>query len=105
MLKGRARTIRVEVKLNPKEYKKLKSDCKKADITKSDYIRRLITNYRMREKPNEEFYYLLSNICEIGNSFSRIYNMAEFLKMDKDYYKKEVEHLNDLILKLKEEYL
>ena len=32
MLKAREITIRVEVKLNSKEYKKLKSDCKKSPL-------------------------------------------------------------------------
>lgn len=90
MLKGRERTIRVEVKLNSKEYKKLKSDCKRSGFTKSTYLRKLICNQVIKEKPDEDFFFLLTELYNIGREMENVFYKANYLNLiDKDYLKKK----------------
>ncbi|MBR3511335.1 MAG: hypothetical protein IKN74_00070 [Clostridia bacterium] len=106
MLKGRARTIRVEVKLNPKEYKKLKSDCKRSGFTKSTYLRKLICKQVIKEKPDEEFFFLLTELYNIGREMENVFYKADYLNfIDKDYYKEEAKKWNSLMDLIKKEYL
>lgn len=101
-----ARTIRVEVKLNPKEYKKLKSDCKKSGFTKFTYLRKLICKQVIKEKPDEEFFFLLTELYNIGREMEDVFYKADYLNLiDKNYYKKEAEKLNSLMDLIKKEYL
>lgn len=106
MQKGRKRSNEIGIRLNSKELKKLNDDCKKANINKSDYIRRLIMNSSLREKPDDEFYELLKELIKISNTLNKIYNWAEFLKLDsEDFLKTESEKWNNLIEKLRTNYL
>ena len=106
MQKGRIRPIRVEVKLNPKEYKKLKLDCERTGFTKSTYLRKLICKEVIKEKPDEEFFFLLTELYKIGREMEIVFYKADYLNLiDKDYYKKEVDKWNKLIYLIKTEYL
>lgn len=106
MPNGRQRNNEIIIRLNLKELKRLNNDCKKIGINKSDYIRRLIMNSTLREKPDEEFYELLKELIKIGNTLNKIYNWAEFLKLDsEDFLKAESEKWNNLIEQLRTNYL
>lgn len=106
MQKGRKRSIEIGIRLNPKELKKLNDDCKKANINKSDYIRRLIMNHEIKEQPNDEFFYLLSKLVEIENEMRTLFHKADTLNMiDKDFYKEEADKWNYLITQIKMKYL
>lgn len=106
MHKGRERNIRVEVKLNLKEYKKLKSDCKRSGLTKSTYLRKLICKEIIKEKPDEEFFFLLTELYKIGCEMQIVFHKADYLNLiDKDYYKEEADKWNNLMYLIKTEYL
>lgn len=77
MQKGRVRNIRIEVKLNSKEYKKLKLDCKRSGFTKSTYLRKLICKEVIKEKPDDEFIFLLSELVKIGSEMRTLFHKAD----------------------------
>ena len=52
----RKRNIRIQVRLNDIEYAKLLDDISKSDETISDYIRKLILEKEIKEKPEKDFY-------------------------------------------------
>ena len=56
MKKQKEKVVRFEMKLSYDEDDKLKSDSQKANLTKSEYVRRLIMNCRLKEKPDDRFY-------------------------------------------------
>ena len=92
--------------MNSKELKKLKQDCKKASINKSDYLRRLIMQKSIKEKPDEEFIFLLSELVKIGNEMRTLFHKADYLNLiDKEFYKEESDKWNNLITLIKKEYL
>ena len=106
MKKQKEKVVRFEMKLSYDEDDKLKSDSQKANLTKSEYVRRLIMNCRLKEKPDDRFYDILRNLTKIGNNLNQIAKVAHSLKyIDDEYYKKQVEILQNFILKVKEEFL
>ena len=106
MSNGRKRNNEIVIRLDLKELKKLKQDCKKAGINKSDYLRRLIMQKAIKEKPDEEFIFLLSELVKIGNEMRIIFHKADYLNLiDKDFYKEESDKWNNLITLIKKEYL
>ena len=62
MKKQKEKVVRFEMKLSYDEDDKLKSDSQKANLTKSEYVRRLIMNCRLKEKPDDRFYDIF-NTC------------------------------------------
>ena len=62
MKKQKEKVVRFEMKLSYDEDDKLKSDSQKANLTKSEYVRRLIMNCRLKEKPDDRFYDILRNL-------------------------------------------
>ena len=67
MKKQKEKVVRFEMKLSYDEDDKLKSDSQKANLTKSEYVRRLIMNCRLKEKPDDRCYDILRNLTKIGN--------------------------------------
>ena len=72
MKKQKEKVVRFEMKLSYDEDDKLKSDSQKANLTKSEYVRRLIMNCRLKEKPDDRFYDILRNLTKIGNNLNQI---------------------------------
>ena len=102
----RSRNNRIDVMLNDEEYTKLKSDISRAKISQAEYIRRLILDKRIREKPDDRFYNILSQLTHIGNNLNQIAKKANYLnKIDKEDYEKEVLNLRELSNKVRKEYL
>lgn len=103
---ARVRNNRIDIMLNDEEYAKLKSDISKAKINQSDYIRRLIMNKRLREKPDDRFYNVMFQLTHIGNNLNQIAHRANYLNdIDKAFYQKEAENWTEFMNKVKKEYL
>lgn len=82
---------------------------RKATITglsESEVIRLLISNFEPREKPPQEFYESLKDLRAIGNNLNQIARKANSLDIiDKQFYQREVNKLNEFILEFKKEFL
>ena len=82
---------------------------RKATITglsESEVIRLLISNFEPREKPSQEFYESLKDLRAIGNNLNQIARKANALDIiDKQFYQREVNKLNEFILEFKKEFL
>ena len=92
--------------LSDEEYAKLKSDVSRAKISQAEYIRRLILNKRIREKPDDRFYDVMFQLTHIGNNLNQIAHKANYLnEIDKIYYEKEARNWCEFMNKVKKEYL
>ena len=72
----------VGVRLDTKEYEKLKENAKKADRPLATYIRETSLGKTLHEKPPEDFYKILWNRDKIGTNLNQItakVNTYEFL--------------------------
>lgn len=106
MKKQKEKVVRFEMKLSYDEDDKLKSDSKKAKLTKSEYVRRLIMNCKLKEKPDDRFYDILKNLTKIGNNLNQIAYRANYeRKIDKDYYDENAKEVRKFVNQIREEYL
>lgn len=102
----RKRNIRIQVRLNDIEYAKLLDDISKSDETISDYIRKLILEKEIKEKPEKEFYKVMKQLSKIGVNLNQIAHKANSTNnIDKDYYNQEAKNWNELSREIKSKYL
>lgn len=102
----RDRVIRFEVKLNYKENNKLCQDAKKANLTKSEYVRKLINESVIKEKPDDKFYDVMIQLTKIGNNLNQIAHKANYLNnIDADAYEKEATNWRAFMKSVKQEFL
>lgn len=102
----REKIARFEMKLSYDEEEKLKTDSLKANLTKSEYVRRLIMNCKLREKPDDRFYEVMTQLTRIGNNLNQIAHKANYSdNIDKDYYIAEAKKWNTFMNNIKKEYL
>lgn len=102
----RNKIARFEMKLSYEELEKLKNDSAKAGITKSEYVRRLIMNYVIKEKPDDRFYDVMMQLTAIGNNLNQIAHKANYLnEIDKDIYIQEKNNWNQFMKEVKVKYL
>ena len=86
--------------------KMLQKESKKVGVNESTLIRNLVMGFEPKEKPDERFYDSLKQLRSIGNSFNQLAAKANALNfIDEIEYKKEKKKIDDIIIKLKEEYL
>lgn len=103
---ARKRNNRIDIMLNDDEFAKLKSDVIRSQISQSDYIRRLILNERIREKPDDRFYKVMFQLTHIGNNLNQIAHKANYLnEIDKVFYNNEAQKWNQFMNTVKKEYL
>ena len=103
---ARSRNNRIDIMLSDEEYAKLKSDVSRAKISQAEYIRRLILNKRIREKPDDRFYDVMFQLTHIGNNLNQIAHKANYLnEIDKSYYENEARNWCEFMNKVKKEYL
>ena len=92
------------VRLTEKEMEKLMRQVNKTGLTRENYIRALIDNSPLRERPPMEFFNILEELRRIGtnmNQFARLANSTGIVD-GKEYWKK-VKELADAISDMKEE--
>ena len=102
----RKRNIRIQVRLNDIEYAKLLDDISKSDETISDYIRKLILEKEIKEKPEKDFYKVMKQLSKIGVNLNQIAHKANSTNViDKDFYKNEAEEWHKFAREVKMKYL
>lgn len=103
---ARRRGIKKQFWFNKEEATMLKKKSKKVGVNESTLIRNLVMGFQPKEKPDERFYDSLKQLRSIGNSFNQLAAKANALNfIDEIEYKKEKKKIDDIIIKLKEEYL
>ena len=103
---ARTRGIKKQFWFNKEEATILKKKAKKVGVNESTLIRNLVMGFEPKEKPDERFYDSLKQLRSIGNSFNQLAAKANALDLiDEVEYKKQKKKLDDIIIKLKEEYL
>lgn len=103
---ARRRGIKKQFWFNKEEATMLKKKSKKVGVNESTLIRNLVMGFKPKEKPDERFYDSLKQLRSIGNSFNQLAAKANALNfIDEIEYKKEKKKIDDIIIKLKEEYL
>ena len=96
----------VGVRLDTKEYEKLKSNAKKADIPISAYIRESSLGKRLHEKPPNDFYKILWNIDKIGTNLNQIAVRVNTYKyLDEKELIKIIAELDKLTNELRKKYI
>lgn len=103
---ARRRGIKKQFWFNKEEATMLKKKSKKVGVNESTLIRNLVMGFEPKEKPDERFYDSLKQLRSIGNSFNQLAAKANALNfIDEIEYKKEKKKIDDIVIKLKEEYL
>lgn len=102
----RKRSIKKQVWLNKAETTLLKNKSKKSGLNESELIRRLITDSVIKEQPTEDFYVFLKELRAIGNNLNQIARRLNYDgKFNDNLYKEEAIKWNEIILKIKKEFL
>lgn len=102
----RKRNIRIQVRLNDIEYAKLLDDTEKGNENISDYIRKLILNVAIKEKPDHDFLKILNELSKIGVNINQIAHKAnESGDIDKVRYEENANTLFNMVRELKAKYL
>lgn len=102
----RKRNIRIQVRLNDIEYAKLLDDIEKSNENISDYIRKLILNQEIKEKPDQDFLNILNELSRIGVNINQIaHNFNAMGKFDRKKYENEANFLFNMVKDLKQKYL
>ena len=103
---GRERDIFMSIRINQSESDKLAKDISRTKLTKSEYIRNLIMNVNIKEKPDRDFFIILRNISNIASNMNQIAVVANSKGfIDVDAYNNNVNELSDIEKKLKDKYL
>lgn len=63
----RNRNIKINIFLNEEENKILNEKVRKSGLNKSEFFRKIILDYQLKEKPDEKFYEILSQLRGMGN--------------------------------------
>ena len=103
----RNRTIKKSFYLNEEENRLLKEKCFGGFISESDFFRMCILNKEIKEKPDEKFYEILSQLRGMAtnlNQMARTYNKYQGY-MREDKINPLLNQIQNFILALEEVYL
>ena len=102
----RKRYIRKDIMLNEIENKKLIADCQRCKLSYGEYFRKLLMNEQIKEKPGIEFYEVMKQLSKIGVNLNQIPKKANQTgKIDKDYFKQEVDAWHKFANEVKDKFL
>lgn len=100
------RIYKKQIWLTKNEVKILLEKSNKAQMNQSEFIRTLIINGIVKEKPDERFYQIIKSMRIISNNLNQIARKAHTLGfIDEVNYKKEVEKLDNFIDEVRIKYL
>lgn len=70
------RTIKIDLRLNETEYQALSHNVERSGLSREAYLRALIGNKPLKERPPSEFHAVLHELRNIGNNLNRLANVA-----------------------------
>lgn len=103
----RNRNIKINVFLNEEEKKIFDDKAKKSGLSKSEFFRKIILDYQLKEQPDERFYEILSllrNMANNLNQMARTYNRYQGY-MREDKFTPLLNQIQDFVLSMQEVYL
>ena len=103
----RNRTIKKQFWLNETEEKLLKEKSKKAGLSEAEFIRNFLNGYKLKEKPDENFYYVLKDLRGRATNINQLARNANRYgyHTDAEKYKKDFQKVSDFIVDIQEMYL
>ena len=93
--------------MNEEENRILNEKAKKSGLNKSEFFRKIILDYKLKEKPDEKFYETLSQLRGMAinlNQMSRVYNQYKGY-INENKYANLYNQIQNFILALEEVYL
>lgn len=103
----RNRNIKINIFLNEDEKKIFDDKAKKSGLSKSEFFRKIILDYQLKEQPDERFYEILSllrNMANNLNQMARTYNRYQGY-MREDKFTPLLNQIQDFVLSMHEVYL
>lgn len=103
----RNRNIKINIFLNEDEKKIFDDKAKKSGLSKSEFFRKIILDYQLKEQPDERFYEILSllrNMANNLNQMARTYNRYQGY-MREDKFTPLLNQIQDFVLSMQEVYL
>ena len=103
----RTRNIKINIFLNEEEKRILDEKVKKSGLNKSEFFRKIILDYKLKEQPDERFYEILSQLRGMANNLNqmaRTYNRYQGY-MREDKFTPLLQQIRDLVLSLEQVYL
>lgn len=102
----RNRTIKKQFWLNETEEKLLKEKSKKAGLSEAEFIRSFINDYKLKEKPDENFYYVLKDLRGIATNVNQLARQANrYQYVDSNKFFAIADKISDFIIAIQETYL
>lgn len=102
----RKKYIKKQYWLDEKEDSLLKEKCAKAGLSESDFIRSYINGYKVKEKPDENFYYILRDLRGIATNINQLARQANsYQYVDNDKFFSIAKKVTDFITDIQEMYL
>ena len=102
----RNRTIKKQFWLNETEEKLLKDKSKKAGLSEAEFIRSFINDYKLNEKPDENFYYVLKDLRGIATNVNQLARQANrYQYVDSNKFFAIADKISDFIIAIQETYL
>lgn len=106
ILKCGNRVYKKQFWFNEEEVLTLKDKAFKAGMNESDFIRRMLLGYKLKEKPDKEFYESIKLLRNVANNLNQIAKKANTLNyIDEVAYKKETDRLHNFITDIKDKFL
>ncbi|MGN1351660.1 MAG: plasmid mobilization protein [Clostridia bacterium] len=102
----RNRTIKKQFWLNQTEEKLLKEKSKKAGLSEAEFIRSFINDYKLKEKPDENFYYVLKDLRGMATNVNQLARQANrYQYVDSNKFFAIADKISDFIIAIQETYL
>lgn len=97
----RTRNIRIVVRLNDEENRRLIKNVENAGISREAYLRHLITGFRPQSRPPPEYHKMIWELNHIGNNLNQIAAKANGTNcIDANLYWQEVKKLNKSVMQI-----
>ena len=103
----RNRNIKINIFLNEDEKKIFDEKAKKSGLSKSEFFRKVILDYQLKEQPDERFYEILSQLRGMAtnlNQMARTHNRYQgYIREEK--FTPLLNQIQDLVLSLQDVYI
>ncbi|MBR0427675.1 MAG: plasmid mobilization relaxosome protein MobC [Clostridia bacterium] len=103
----RNRNIKINIYLNEFEKEIYDNKVKQSGLNHSEFFRKIILGYKLKEKPDERFYEFLVQLRGIAaniNQMARIHNRA-YGYVDEDKYARALDKVENFVDSLQDVYL
>lgn len=102
----RERNNKINIYLNDDEKKILDDKVKKSGLNKSEFFRKIISDYKLKEKPDDRFYEMLYQLRGMANNLNQLaLKNNRYSYIDPREYQNLKIEIENTILSMQEVYL